>query len=242
MDLQQIAQSVAAALTAPINYGANVNDAGGNAQVTQNIRNLGSLQGQGDIAARATQALGVGASAQDDAEKAAAKQRASEEAKKAKDAQDELDYLNDPKNYKAIVNDKGGYDFYDPSGQKVSAVKYAQATNKHITDVYKDSQDPNDKDFTDDYNRVLQLGKILQSGDKKARDKFYKENPDWQKAYGNTSYNDIVKDLRNEYSGYFRSDQELTRADNAGGGVLDNIGKDTRSYKQRILDLLNPRR
>jgi hypothetical protein len=242
MDIKQIANSVAAALTAPINYGANINDAAGNAQVTQNIRNLGSLQGQGDIAARATQALGVGADAQDAAEKAAAKQRAQEEQDKADAAQKELDYLNDPKNYKAVVNDVGGYDFYDPSGQKLSAVQYAQATNKHITDLYKDSQDPNDKDFTEDYNRVLQLGKILQSGDKKARDKFYKENPDWKDAYGNTSYNDIVKDLRNEYSGYFRSDQELTRKDKFGGSSLNKVGADTRSTKQKVLDLLNPRR
>lgn len=242
MDIREIANSVASALTNPINYGANINDAGGNGQVTQNIRNLGSLQGQGNIAARATQALGAGASAQDDAEKAAARQRAQEEKDKADAAQKELDYINDPKNYKAIINDKGGYDFYDSMGGKISAVDYAKATNQHITDLYKDSQDPNDKDFTDDYNRVLQLGKILQSGDKKARDKFYKENPDWQKAYSKTPYNEVVKDLRSEYPAYFRSDQELTRSDKFGQVSLGGVGADTRSYKQKILDLLNPRR
>lgn len=242
MDIKSLANTIAASLTNPINYGANVNEGGGNGQVLSNIQNLGALQQHGDIAAQATSALGTGAAAQDDAERAAAKLRADEEAQKAKDAQDELDFINDPKNYKAVINDAGGYDFFNSMGGKISPVEYSKVTNKHITDLYKDSQDPNDKDFTEDYNRVVKLGQILQSGDKKARDKFYKENPDWKKAYGSTSYNDVVKDLRNEYPGYFRSSKELTRTDQFGGASANKVGADSRSTKQKVIDLLNPRR
>lgn len=241
MDVKSLANTIAASLTAPITYGANVNEAGGNGQVLSNIQNLGALEQRGDWSDRASGALGTGAAAQDEAEKAAAKLAAQKAADDAQATQDEIKRLSDPKNYQSIINDAGGYDFFNPNGEKISPVDYAKATNKHITDVYKDSQDPNDKDFTDDYNRVLQLGKIIQSGDKKARDKFYKENPDWKKAYGNTPYNDIVKDLRSEYQGYFRSDQELTRNDSFGKQAPGG-GPDTRSIKQRAIDLLNPRR
>lgn len=238
MDIKQLAAQVASTLTAPTNYGANVNDAGGNAQVTQNIRNLGSLDAKGNAASRATGALGtvnnVQAQADADAAKAAAQ-------KKNDDAQalaDQIKQLSDPKNYKAIINDAGGYDFTNPTGDKISAVDYAKATNQHITDIYKNSQDPNDKDFTGDYNRVLELGKILNSGDKKARDKFYKDNPDWKTAYGNSTYNDVVKDLRNEYPGYFRSDKELTDPNNFQGATLQ--GKDERNFAGRAIDQLIP--
>lgn len=216
MDIKQIANSIAASLTAPVQYGANVNEGGGNGQVLQNIQNLGALEQQGSFANRATAALGTGAAAQDEAEKAQARVAAQAAKDEAEKKQKELDYIKDPKNYKKIVNDVGGYDFYDGMGGKITAREFASATNQHITDVYKDSQDPNDKDFTDDYNKVLELGKIIQSGDKKARDKFYKENPDWEKAYHNTPYNDIVKDLHNEYSGYFQSDKGMVRSDKFG--------------------------
>lgn len=186
MDIKTVAAQIAQQLAAPVDYGANINDAAGNGQVTQNLRSLGGLQAKGDWAGRATQSLGVAANAQDEADKAAARAAAEKAEAEAKAAQDELDFRTDPKNYKAIINDVGGYDFYDATGGKISAVDYAKATNKHITDLYKDSQDPNDKDFTEDYERVLELGKIMQSGDKKARDKFYEKNPDWKEAYGNT--------------------------------------------------------
>ena len=242
MDIKSLANTIAASLTQPITYGANINEGGGNGQVLQNIQNLGALQQRGDIAAQATSALGTGAAAQDQAEQAAARAKAEEESQKAKDAQDELDYRTDPKNYKAIVNDAGGYDFYDATGGKISAVEYAKATNKHITDLYKDSQDPNDKDFTDDYKKVLELGKIIQSGDKKARDAFYKKNPEWEKAYSKTPYNEIVKDLQTEYPGYFRSKKELVTPQKSGGQSLSNVGADPRNIKQKILDALNPKR
>lgn len=240
MDVRQIANSVAAALTAPINYGANINDASGNQQVTQNIRNLGSLQGQGDIAARAVQALGAGAAAQDDAEKAATRLRAQQAQDEAEAAQKELEFITNPKNYRAVINKAGGYDFYDPMGGKISPVEYAKVTNQHITDLYKNSKDPNDKDFVYDYNRVLELGKILNTGDKTARDKFYAKDPIWKEAYGTTPYNEIVRDLRNKYPNYFRSDKELERTDKIGKTSAESmrVANQDNSIKQKILNVL----
>ena len=242
MDIKSLANTIASTLTQPITYGANINEGGGNTQVLQNIQNLGALEQRGDMSNRAIGALGAGAAEQGSQEAAAAEANAKAKSLEAKAAQDEVDRLSDPKNYRAIVNDVGGYDFLNPDGQQISAVDYAKATNKHITDLYKDSQDPNDKDFTDDYKKVLELGKIIQSGDKKARDTFYKKNPEWKKAYSQTPYNDIVKDLQNEYSGYFRSKKELVTQQPSGSKTLNSVGADTRSLKQKILEALNPKR
>lgn len=240
MDIQQIAQSVAASLTAPINYGANINDAGGNAQVTQNIRNLGLLQGQGDIASRATQALGVGANAQDDAEKAAAKIRAQKAQDEADAAQKELDYINDPKNYKAVINDVGGYDFYDSMGGKISPVEYAKATNKHITDLYKDSQDPNDKRFTEDYNQLFSLGKAMSSGNKDDLKKIFKDDPALEKIMRdkNLTYQDVVKKFQSQYSGYLTSPNQFNSYGNRDLKYVDKNGVEAKQdKKKKILGL-----
>ena len=246
MDIKQVAQQILGSLQTPINYGANINATAGNGDVLQHIQNLGALSAQGANSSRALGALGDTASQQASNEEQSAKAAQALKDKAAKEAQDKLDYLNDPKNYKSVINDAGGYDFYDPSGQKLTAVQYAKATNKHITDLYKDSQDPNDKDFSDDHNKVLELGKIIQTGDKKARDKFYEKNPTWKEAYHNSSYNDIVKDLHNEYPGYFTSDTQGVTSDAYGSSDADTFKKvkpkDTRSNKQRVLDLLNPKR
>lgn len=229
MDLKNIAQSLMGALNAAPNYGANVNDtaAGGvdvNSQ-TANIRALGALYSRGAIAKQGANSVGSAAGQQAENE-AAQRKVAAAEAEAAEEAKvKELKRLQDPDEYKRIVNKVGGYDFFDPLGNKISAVDYAQKVNKQVTDVYKDSQDPNDEDFINDYKRVKELGGIIQSGDAKARDKFYEKNPDFKKAYANSTYTDIVKDLRAEYPGYFRSDKE---GDNAAVGTqrLDQLKSD----------------
>lgn len=239
MDLKALGQQIAQTLVAPT-YGANVNDSAPTAGMNANIRALSALQGQGDAGARATGSLGVAAGQQADNELEARK-AAAEKAKQALAEQEsEIKRLSDPKNYQAVINDAGGYDFYNPDGQKISPVDYAKATNQHITDLYKNSQDPNDKDFTEDYNKVLEIGKIIQSGDKKARDKFFQQNPDWKQAFGNSSYNDIVKSLRDQYPGYFRSDQELTRQDNYQNKTLNTSTPDQRNWVGKVTDQLIP--
>lgn len=243
MDLKALAESLLGAVNAPVNYGANVNDTATNTQVTQNIRNLGSLTQQGDFSGEALKALGAGANEQASQDEAAAKLAAQRAAEKAKAEQEEVDRLSNPDNYKSIINDVGGYDFFDPDGNKISAVDYARKKNMQLVDVYKNSQDPNDKDFIDDYNAITELGKIVQSGDKKARDAFYKKHPDIKEAYGNSTYEEIVNDLRAQYPGYFRGPTELNR-DNIAGVSPDSIQdpepEDERNKLKRSIDQVLP--
>jgi len=233
MDLKALANSLAGAADInPASYGM-VNDTTTNAPEMGNIRNMAALLAGGDVAAQSSAAMGAGANeraAQDEAARRAAAQRARAELE-AKEA--EIKHMQDPKNYKAIVNDVGGYDFYDPLGNKIPAVDYARAKNIRITDVYKDSQDPIDKDFIEDYDRVDKLGRAMQSGDVELRDKVFEDSPEFKEKYQNWTYADIVKDLHRAYPGYFRGDQELQRnlgkpndlaSAKGGTGIRDKIG------------------
>lgn len=69
-------------------------------------------------------------------------------------------------NYQQIARSDGGFGFYDPQGNEISASQYAAATGKAPTDVLKNSTNPIDigyqKDFKDlqDYiNLKLQSSK-----------------------------------------------------------------------------------
>lgn len=221
MDLKQLAAALMAGTNAPTNFGANVNDTAANTGQMQNIRNLAGLLSKGDISSSTTKSLGVASGQQADNEamgrKVAAQQAEEEERKK----REELERLQDPDEYKQIVNDKGGYDFFDPLGNKITAVEFARKRNMQISDVYKDSQDPEDKDFIDDYNRVMDLGRALQSGDKEARDKIYKDSPEFKEKFHNWKYADIVKELHRTYPGYFRSQAQGQRPEIAGYKSMD---------------------
>lgn len=243
MDLKALAASLLGAVNGTPTFGANVNDNATNGAETANIRALGALNARGDVGAQAVQAVGTGANeraSQDEmARKIAEQAAADEEERKAK----ELKRLQDPNEYKAIINKVGGYDFFDPTGGKISAVEYARKKNMQLTDVYKKSQDPNDKDFLDDYKTVTELGKAIQSGDAKARDKIYAKNPEFKKAYHTWKYNDIVADLHKTYPGYFRSDAE-GRSDIVGNmkgsRIPEEEEEDTRSKFKKNVDKLVP--
>jgi hypothetical protein len=207
MDLQAITQSLAGAVNNPVNFGANVNDTSGNAQEMANIRAMVGLLGQGDAAGQAIQAGGGAANQQAANEEANARAAAARAADEEEAKRRELERLQDPNQYQAKINDSGGYDFYDPMGNKIGVKQYAKAKNMHVTDVLKDSQSDDDKDFMADYNRVVELGKIIENGDAKARDKFSEENPEFTKAYGGWKYEDVVDDLHRNYPEYFRGQE-----------------------------------
>lgn len=89
--------------------------------------------GNTDIRARAD------AQAQADAQAAAAQQ---------------LKALQDPSKYQQVQKSDGGYAFYDPLGHEISASQYAAVTNRNPADILKNSQNPIDKAFVQDYNQL----------------------------------------------------------------------------------------
>lgn len=203
--LQAAAQALGAAqnVQAPTQ---SPNAMGANAFVQAAIGHLAGL-------ARSNFQLGAGnsgtkiASAQgqiDEANRIAAAKQA------AADNQDAIDQLrlkkqtiSDPSKYYRQQNKSGGWDFYDPLGNKISAQDYSTIKGIHVTDALKDSQDTKDQEFLQDYQDVVKLGQIMQSGDKKELDKLYQADPTLKKRIGKQTYSDIVKGFRNSYPDYF---------------------------------------
>lgn len=82
-----------------------------------------------------------------------------------KEMQLELDKM-DPEKYQRVVNfNDDGYDFFDPSGNPISAVEYAQATGKSVFDVLKNTSRQSQIDFLDDYGTMLDFNTALSQGE-----------------------------------------------------------------------------
>lgn len=81
---------------------------------------------------------------------AAAAQRSAD----ATAAAQKLKDLSDPSKYTQQQTSDGGYKFYDPLGNEISASQYASVTNKSPADLLKNSQNPIDKGFVQDYNSL----------------------------------------------------------------------------------------
>jgi len=231
MDINKLAQALSSSYTDPVDFGAKVNDTPENASAMQNVRDSAGLAAQGNLADRATRSVGVVTDERVRQEETARRRaQAQEEADLKKKIQEEK-YKTNPDNYQAVINNVGGYAFFDPEGSPISAVEYARKTNQQITDIYKNSQDPNDEDFLNDYNLVTELGKAVQSGDADARDKLYEKNPNFEEEYHDKTYDYIVKDLHANYPGYFRSGQPSLNQ-GAVGQKASHIGSIAPNYAE----------
>lgn len=83
------------------------------------------------------------------ADNAAAAQQASQQA-----ALQKLKDVQDPSKYQQVQKQDGGYAFYDPLGNEISAQQYASVVGKSPADILKNSQNPVDKAFVQDYNQL----------------------------------------------------------------------------------------
>jgi len=247
--IQAVAPPDYGVATAPAVTAANQNQ-------FQNLANLSGTYAQSNakgVAADALQSLS-GMQVQDEAAALAAKQR--EEEMIAKATQE----ATDPKKYQKILNDRGGYDFFDPLGQKVSALDYAKVRNERLTDVLKGSNDQDDRNFTSDWDFVQKLGQAIQnpgavetSGKNKGKNKLdllWASNPELKEAYADLTYDDIIGELKQEYPNYFQF-QNLNTGNvgaksvgNVSPGFVEgktrNSGSGNRNSFSRAFNAINP--
>lgn len=60
----------------------------------------------------------------------------------------------DPSKFQQVAKADGGYSFFDGVGNEISAWEYARATGKSPTDILKNSQNPIDMGFNQDYKQL----------------------------------------------------------------------------------------
>ena len=230
---KRFASALAAAAASKAKLGGSPN--GGGSEMV-NLQNLAQLQFSAGASELATGAFGSDAKAaadREEAQKKAAAAAADNEQKK-KDAYDKiLAELKDPKNYRKELNDKGGYDFYNPMGDKISVQEYSQATDQQISDILKDSKDGSDRQFAEDYKDLMSYGRALQGNDEDVK-KFREDDKykSFLEKYKDKAYSDVVNDFRTNYAGYFQPKEldTLQSKDASGRNITqDTISLDGKS-------------
>lgn len=222
----QYASAVAAAAASQAGLGGSPNGDAGNIQHLQNLAQLqfrggqtqaavGGLSGDAsNVASNNAAAASASAAAADNSAKATEIQRA------AKAKYDEA--MSDPNNYTRTVAKDGGYNFFNPAGQPITVAQYAQGSGKQIPEALKGSNNQQDTQFTNDYQKLIDYGHAL-AGDKTALDKFKASNSDWLAANSNKTYADVVGDFKDHYGNYMQPNQTNTFQDkNVAGQPIVN--------------------
>lgn len=71
----------------------------------------------------------------------------------------------------------GGWNFFDNQGNSISAYQFANATGNNPADVLKDSENPIDIQYNQDYNNLQDFFAASMSGDKEAKALYLADNP-----------------------------------------------------------------
>lgn len=85
----------------------------------------------------------------------------------------QLQAMSDASKYQQVKAQDGGFQFFDPLGNPISAYQYANATNKSPSEVLKNSENPIDKSYQQDANQLQSYinDKIASKSDPTAADK-----------------------------------------------------------------------
>lgn len=78
----------------------------------------------------------------------------------------------DPKSYKKVKKDDGGFDFFDSDGNQVDIATLAKRTNTKASDWIDDSENPIDIQYKNDYKNLQDLLNAVSSRDTKKVESF----------------------------------------------------------------------
>lgn len=165
----------------------------------------GGLAGGGSLASQRAQE----ADAADKAAREAAMRR----------IQDKLD----PQKYQVRRKEDGGFDFLDPEGNKVDIGTYAQITGQRVVDILKDSENPVDLEYVNDWSNMNSLLNAMYNNDTDTIASFVEQNP----SLKNKKPQDLAQELVRKYPHLYRS--------GSYGQTLGNRGKSIFSYNQNYI-------
>lgn len=118
---------------------------------------------------------------------------------------------NDPAKARMIQNQDGTYDFRDGVGNKLNINQFAILTGQKPSDILKDSDNPKDQRFVQDYKTMSAFVNAWVNGDNETLQKMREADPDRFNAIVSTYKTpaDLVAGFKNTYSDYY-------------GGTTDN--------------------
>jgi hypothetical protein len=129
-----------------------------------------------------------------------------QEAARAKsiENQREVDKV-DPGKARMIQNQDGTYSFYNGIGEKLNINQYAMLTGQKPSAILKDSDNPKDQRFVQDYDTMQAFVNAWVNGDNKTLQKMREADPDRFNAIVSTYKTpaDLVAAFKNTYSDYY---------------------------------------
>lgn len=123
---------------------------------------------------------------------------------------------NDPNNYRIVRTATGGMRFIDPTGQEVSVDEYARVAGETPAGVLRDSEDPQDQQFVQDYENLQTTINALYNEDTGTLQQIQKRDPeafsvlqDYTQKRGNLgdAADDMMSDFMDYYGSYYGQNQ-----------------------------------
>lgn len=106
----------------------------------------------------------------------------------------------DPKSYKKVKKDDGGFDFYDSDGNQVDIATLTKRTGTRATDWIDDSENPIDMQYKSDYNNLQDLLDAVVNKDTETLDSY-------RQQFTDQGLPDITKekpqDIINQFKQYY---------------------------------------
>lgn len=133
------------------------------------------------------------------AEAEAAQRKADLEARAQK-----LQDMTDPGKYQKVKKEDGGFDFIDPEGNQVDIATLSQRTGTKALDWIKDSENPIDIQYLNDYSNLQDFMSAVLSKDKKKIDSFTSTDKNLQRyTKGRGGVDQLLRDFKKSYQRYY---------------------------------------
>lgn len=165
----------------------------------------GGLAGGGSLASQRAQE----ADEADKQARAAAMQR----------LQDKLD----PSKYQVRRKQDGGFDFLDPEGNKIDINTYSKVTGQRVVDILKDSENPTDLEYVNDWSNMNSLLNAMYNNDTDTIASFVEQNP----SLKDKKPQDLAQELMRKYPHLYGL--------GGYGQTLANRGKSVFSYNSNYI-------
>ena len=116
--------------------------------------------------------------------------------------QEEQDML-DPTKYIMRLKEDGGYDFYDPKGNQIDIATYSKATNQRPVDIVKDSQNPIDIQYAQDWTGLQKYVQAILDGDKTTITEMQTQDPELKQYSGKGDLDKLMQRFKQHYQRYY---------------------------------------
>lgn len=125
----------------------------------------------------------------------------------------------DPGKYRRERKADGGFAFFDPEGKEIGIDQYAQVTGARLIDILKDSENPIDQEYINDYANMNDLAQAMYNGDSSTVDAFMQQNPELKGAKVENLMTELIRKYPHLYG---RGNYQQTLSNRGNGGFKFN--------------------